>query len=127
MAKFNGKKVLAVGSDQALVSLLVQLLEFEGFEAEAAFGTQAALKISNGYTPDVVVLDIVLPTAQSYADANALHRRFGDAVPIVGVSGLIPEGSRGHATGVIAAWVEKPFEVQDLVAAVRGCSGVRAA
>lgn len=58
----NGKKVLLVDDDKFLLDMYAIKFTKSGYEVKTADSTDAALKlIKDGYSPDVVLTDIVMP------------------------------------------------------------------
>ncbi len=56
-------KILIVDDDEFLLNMYLLKFRKEGLDVEIATGGQAALaKLKAGYIPDVLILDIVMPT-----------------------------------------------------------------
>jgi len=59
----NGRKLLIVDDDSFLLNMYLLKFEKEGFRVEIAKSGQEALsKIRNGYDPDVMLVDIAMPS-----------------------------------------------------------------
>jgi CheY-like chemotaxis protein len=111
--------ILIVDDDWATRRALAQLLgdELDAEVAEAEDGEDARYALMDA-TPDVALVDANMP----WPDGFELMRRMQQdpttaAIPVVGISAL-PVAQRMLAAGCIA-FVAKPFEADDLIAAVR--------
>ena len=111
-------RVLIVDDDARVRQAIQWALEGEGFVVETAADGQAALELAARRPPDLVLLDMTLPTLDGYGVAQALRRDHGPALPILAVTadGQAPEKARRVGA---YAFVRKPFELDDLLAAVR--------
>ncbi len=110
--------ILVVDDDTELVDIVRTALERDGFDVDAAGDGEAALtKIADG-SPDLVVLDLGLPTMQGL---EVLRRvRVNDSVPVIVLSGLSDEADRVVGLELGADdYVVKPFSPRELVARVR--------
>jgi CheY-like chemotaxis protein len=106
--------VLVVEDDADLRRIFSDALKFAGFEVREASDGPAALRAIENSRPDVVVLDVRLPTldggsVREEIVANPETRN----IPIVMVTGIA--GFDGHGALVL----QKPVSPQDLVAVVR--------
>jgi two-component system response regulator MprA len=113
-----GPWVLVVDDDPHVRQAIQWALEDEGFAVEAAADGQAALELAASRRPDLVLLDITLPRLDGYAVARALRGEHGPALPILAITadGQAPEKARRVGA---YAFVRKPFELDELLAAVR--------
>jgi signal transduction histidine kinase/PleD family two-component response regulator len=66
-------RILVVDDLAASAETLMTLLEMEGFEVKIANEGMAALKIAEGFRPDVVLLDIGLPGMNGFEVAHRLR------------------------------------------------------
>jgi DNA-binding NarL/FixJ family response regulator len=88
--------------------------------AEAATGEQA-LELTDEITPALVIVDICLPGISGYEVCHALHKRFGDALPIVFVSAMRTK-SYDRVAGLLLgadAYFTKPVAPDELLIHVR--------
>jgi two-component system response regulator TrcR len=60
-------RALLVDDDRALTNLIRMALKYEGWEIDVAHGAGEALVRYRENTPDIVVLDIMLPTPTAWA------------------------------------------------------------
>ncbi len=113
-------RVLVVEDDGPTRQMLVQFLEGQGFRVLAAQDGQHALRVAAAGAPDVIVLDMGLP----YLDGSGFalgwqQRQQAVDVPIVGISGLPYGYAMAEQIGV-AAFYEKPFDLNELALTLRG-------
>jgi DNA-binding response OmpR family regulator len=93
-------------------------LVFEGFVVECVTDGEAAVTKVGQFTPDLVLLDIMLPGASGF-DVCGLLRQ-GGRIPIVMLSarGNHADKLRGLNLGA-DDYITKPFDVEELLARVR--------
>ena len=123
----NEPRVLIVEDEGLLVNLLSQAFRQEGFlVATAANGIECMNKIQ-GFRPDVIVMDIMMPRLDGIDATRLIRRQRGlDKTLIVALSARTDESTK---TEMMAAgadlYMEKPFVVSQLIEHVRGHVGVR--
>ena len=124
-----GLRVRVVNDDPDILALIAEVLADEGYRVTtrlAAFGSPAAVA---ALAPDLLVADLRL--GGSLADGLAfLGRLRADprtaALPVLVCSAAHPEalGEAAARLGERArALVSKPFDLEELLAAVAGCLG----
>ncbi len=113
--------ILIVEDEPALVTMLRYNLEAEGFRVEeAADGEEAMLKVAEE-TPDLVLLDWMLPKLSGIEVCRQLRRR-PDArdLPIIMVTARGEEADRVRGLDIGADdYIAKPFSPRELIARVR--------
>jgi CheY-like chemotaxis protein len=111
--------VLVVEDDPDLAALTCEVLEVEGFTTVAArHGAHALSLLEQGLAPQVVVCDMMMPVLDGFGFLAGLARRAPPHAPVLAVSAFEPYLERAGAAGA-AATLSKPFEMDQLVAAVR--------
>jgi len=116
-----GKRILIVDDEPNIVVSLEFLMRREGFEVEVAGDGQAALEAVEQRTPDLVLLDIMLPTISGFDVCTRLRgdpRFRGLKIVMLTAKGREADQARGTALGA-DLYVTKPFSTKDLVAQVR--------
>ena len=113
----SAKTVLVVEDEPDVRSLVRELLERAGYAVVEADSGKAALRSLYATTPDLVVLDVVLPELDGWETLQRI-REVTD-VPVLMLTALTTEtekvrGLRGGADD----YVTKPFGRQELVARV---------
>jgi DNA-binding response OmpR family regulator len=109
-----------VEDDDLLHRLIGDVLTEAGYEVRVALDGEAGLALLRGWRPDAIVLDVVLPDGDApvfRAAQRELDRAGG--VPVLLISATRADELKELARDVgAAAWLAKPFSVDDLVAAV---------
>jgi two-component system response regulator BaeR len=111
-------RVLVVEDDRKISELLLNYLRAEGYDATPIYDGRGAVQQIAHRTPDVVVLDWMLPGLDGIGVCKAV-RAFSD-VPILMLTARVDELDRllGLDTGA-DDYVCKPFAPRELVARVR--------
>jgi len=109
--------VLVVEDDPEISCLLCQLLELDGYRAEAAPTGSEAIRQIQKDQPDAIVLDIMLPDMSGFEICQRLKlRRETNQIPILMLTALSDENSRRSGLRVGAnRYLTKPFEPQQLL------------
>ncbi len=110
--------VLVVDDDIRILRMLQRMLELEGYRVLTASNGEAALDVFDEETPDVVLLDIMMPDMDGYTVCRRI-REFSQ-VPIIMVTakGNDEEKVQGLDAGA-DDYVTKPFSSNELVARVK--------
>jgi DNA-binding response OmpR family regulator len=111
-------RILIVDDEPKIVRLVADYLEAAGFAVtSAASGTEALMRVRTE-SPDLVVLDLGLPTLDGL-DVTRTIRRSGD-LPIIMLTARDDETDRVIGLELGADdYVTKPFSPRELVARVR--------
>lgn len=117
-------RVLVVDDDEGIRRLVVQILRDEGFEPLAhENGLEALDYLVGGGAADVVLLDMRMPVMDGWEFASQVHERKIE-VPILVMTAAT--NARAWAQEIAAqGYVPKPFDIDELVSAVRAvvCDG----
>jgi len=116
------KRVLLVDDDADLAKVLKARIEVEGCEFMSATDGKEMLEILKIKTPDVILLDIMLPNVDGYSALREMRKDEKCAgIPVIILSAkekknigdlFIPEK--------IAFFIEKPFDSKELMEKIRG-------
>lgn len=112
---------ILVVDDEELVRLSVsRILQKVGYEViTAADGSESLAMMSTGRRVDLVLMDVAMPVMDGPTAVRELRAR-GVGAPIVLMSGYAEEELANRGMMVNAnAFLRKPFEVTELVGAVR--------
>lgn len=114
-------KILVIEDERALVEVLAYNLEREGFEVLVAHDGRDGLRVAQLKAPDLIVLDLMLPSMPGLEVCQALR---GSAqtrdIPIVMVTARAEESDEliGFATGA-DDYVTKPFSMKVLIQRIK--------
>jgi two-component system response regulator VicR len=112
------KRILVVDDDGALSEVIKDRLEIEGFSVECAADGDDALRRSESFMPDLVLLDVMLPRRSGFDLAPVVRQ--SRKVPIIFLSarGLQVDKLRGLELGA-DDYITKPFDMAELLARIR--------
>ena len=112
-------KVLIVDDDEALRSAVSIMLHVAGYETCEASDGISALKIFDNASPDLVIMDVMLPRLDGF-EACAVIRRICPTVPILFLSAKsdISDKAIGYQAGG-DDYLTKPFAAKELLARIR--------
>jgi DNA-binding response OmpR family regulator len=111
-------RVLVVEDEVGLCDLVRAHLEKDGHEVHQAFDGSAALRLAVEVSPDLVVLDWMLPKLDGLSVCRELRRT--RLMPIIMLTARDDESDRVLGLEVGADdYVVKPFSIRELVARVR--------
>jgi len=111
-------RVLIVEDDEAMATALRDGFSYEGYEVSVARDGQAGLKLAGEGSPDVVILDVMLPK-MSGLDVCKEIRRTGSSVPIIMLTARGQEIDKVLGLKLGADdYVTKPFGFMELMARV---------
>jgi len=114
-------QILIVDDTPASLKLLSDLLKNEGFDVRPALSGELALEAVRSQTPDLILLDIMMPVIDGFtvcrrlkADPHTCH------IPVLFISAISEpqEILQGFELGAVD-YVTKPFRREELLARVR--------
>ncbi len=112
-------RILVVDDEESITQLVSTVLRYEGFEVECAASGRAAMKLTDRFRPDLIVLDVMLPDL----DGFEVYRRLSATeprVPVLFLTAKDQTADRVHGLTLGADdYVGKPFSLEELVARVR--------
>jgi len=113
-------KVLIVDDEQNVCQSLKDVLEDEGYQVEIAFSGEEALEKIPELHPDVVLLDVLMPTG---IDGLETLKRIKDEWPSIAVVMISAHGTIDMALKAIELgavdFIEKPPHLERLLARIR--------
>lgn len=122
----SGMKVLVVEDDEDMVQFMTALLKEKGFAVTHAADTPDVLQLfKDGYRPDIVLLDVVLPSRDGFYVLKHI-RRYTDLsdVPVIMVTSRVEDADlqRGLKEGA-DGYISKPIRWETLLACMRDVGG----
>ncbi|MEA3003946.1 MAG: two-component system, response regulator, stage 0 sporulation protein [Sphingomonadales bacterium] len=121
--------ILVVDDDQQVRSTIVRGLTALGYAVREAAGGEAALALIAQQTPQIVILDFMMPGMDGAETAREIAKVDPD-IPIVFSTGHAALRVLRHAAGEGASILEKPFtlaELDQLVSEILHARRVRSA
>ena len=115
------KEILIVDDEPSIVVPIQFLMEQQGYNVLVAENGEDALDIIYKYTPDLILLDIMLPRIDGYevCDIVRLDPRYRDIkIIFITAKGREVEIAKGLALGA-DAYITKPFSNTELVSKVK--------
>ena len=117
------KKLLIVEDNTELLELLRLGFKQAGFSVSTAANGLEALKKARSVSPDLIVLDLVLPELDGFAVCEALRKsEETSTTPIIMLTGLTSEFTRyaGLESGA-DEYVTKPVSPDQLLPTIKRC------
>jgi two-component system OmpR family response regulator len=112
-------RLLVVDDEPNIVELLDTSLTYAGFEVETATSGRAAVAATQRFTPDLIVLDVMLPDMDGF-EVLRLLRGSGTRVPIVLLTARDATDDKINGLTLGADdYVTKPFSLGEVLARVR--------
>ncbi len=119
MADIRGT-ILLVDDEPLNLKLLQHTLESNGFKIETALNGNDALQLLNGSSPDLILLDVIMPGIGGYEVCKKIKEcQALKAIPVIFLTALTDSGDiiKGFNAGAVD-YVRKPFNVAELLARV---------
>ncbi|MDP9074408.1 MAG: response regulator transcription factor [Actinomycetota bacterium] len=119
MARTHAQQVLVVDDEPSIVDAVATALRYEGFEVRVAATGRSALNAAQESSPDLIILDVMLPDLDGLEVTRRL-RAEGIDVPILFLTARdsIDDKLKGLSIGG-DDYVTKPFSLAEVVARTR--------
>lgn len=126
--------ILAVDDDDDNLLLISYVLETFGYKCISQTDGEAALAVAKEYKPDLVLLDILLPSVDGIEFVRRLRQDAVTAqIPVVAVTALARQEDRETILlSGFTDYLSKPYMIEDLEAVIRrylrwdsSCGGTR--
>jgi two-component system response regulator MprA len=115
---FLAAHLLVVDDDRRVTSLLQRALRFAGYTVTIAHDGAAALKTLQGATPDLLLLDVMLPGIDGLSVCRAVRDSGPTPILMLTARDDIADRVKGLDAGA-DDYLVKPFAVAELLARVR--------
>ncbi len=113
--------ILIVDDEKDIVDLVAYNLEREGYEVLKAYDGEKALQLARSKTPDLIVLDLMLPGIQGLEVCKRIRQNPETAaIPIIMLTAKGEEIDK--VVGLEAGaddYITKPFSVKELLARIK--------
>ena len=112
-------KILIVDDEKNLVDILSYNLKKEGYEIEAAYDGRAGLEAARTCSPDLILLDVMLPYMDGFEVCSEI-RKTDRLTPIIMLTAREEERDKVYGLELGADdYITKPFSVRELLARVK--------
>ncbi|HYG57467.1 MAG TPA: response regulator transcription factor [Symbiobacteriaceae bacterium] len=113
-----GELILVVDDEERIADSIRQYLETEGFRVLTAAEGNTALDLVRKHTPDLVVLDVMMPGRDGWSVCREI--RSAGKIPVIMVTARSEEADKllGLELGA-DDYLTKPFSVRELAARIR--------
>ncbi|USR79253.1 response regulator transcription factor [Arcanobacterium pinnipediorum] len=112
-------KILVVDDEPSIRELLSVSLKFAGFTVDTAADGQQAVHKSQEFTPDLIVLDVMLPDFDGYEVLRRIRERSSD-VPVLFLTAKDDLEDKLHGlTAGADDYVTKPFSLEEVVTRIQ--------
>ncbi|MCR5648537.1 MAG: response regulator transcription factor [Oscillospiraceae bacterium] len=112
-------KILIVDDEKNIVDILSYNLKKEGYEIEAAYDGRAGLEAARTCSPDLILLDVMLPYMDGFEVCSEI-RKTDRLTPIIMLTAREEERDKVYGLELGADdYITKPFSVRELLARVK--------
>jgi DNA-binding response OmpR family regulator len=121
--KNHARRVLLAEDDRFLRKAAAAMLRRQGFTVLTAEDGEEALRVVRAETPDLVLLDLIMPKMQGFEVLKALKRDPQTSpIPVVILSNLGQESDSKAARemGALDYWVKANLDLEELVRRIEG-------
>jgi len=122
MNRKKKNKILIVEDDRFLTKLLSLRLERNGFEVEASFDGEEALEKIKKQSPDLIVLDLILPKKDGFEVLEELKKiNKGKKIPVLILSNLGQDldVERGLKLGAVGYIVKTEIPLSQVIEKIK--------
>jgi two-component system, OmpR family, response regulator len=112
-------RILVVDDEPSITDLVAMALRYEHFAVQVAHSGREALDTVEAFSPDLVVLDIMMPGIDGFEVARRL-RNGGASLPVLFLTAR--DATEDKVRGLTLGgddYMTKPFSVEELVARIR--------
>jgi DNA-binding response OmpR family regulator len=113
-----GDRILVVDDDESIRQVVRIYLSDEGYQVLEASNGEAALNLVGDFAPELILLDLRMPVMDGWEFVRQYRSTPGPHAPIVAFVAAL-NAVEECANLEIAAILSKPFDLEDLLAAVR--------
>jgi DNA-binding response OmpR family regulator len=114
-----GTRILLVEDDRSIVGFVEPELEHLGFHVRCAYDGVAGLEEAQTFSPDLIILDIMLPFMDGVGVLKRL-RQEGSMIPVIMLTARDTTLDKVHSLDLGADdYLTKPFDIEELLARIR--------
>lgn len=112
------QKILIVDDDVNICELLRLYLEKDGFETLVVNDGGSALKQSESYAPDLILLDIMLPILDGWQVCREIRKKSSTPIIMLTAKGETFDKILGLELGA-DDYISKPFDTKEVIARIK--------
>jgi len=112
------ERILIIEDDKAIVRVLERSLIYEGYEVDTAFNGERGLELAQEKTPDLIVLDLMLPGMDGLEVTEKIRKDSNLPILMLTARGGLDDRVQGLDSGA-DDYMVKPFELEELLARIR--------
>jgi DNA-binding response OmpR family regulator len=112
------KRIICIEDDQGIIDLIKLILTRRGFEVMGAMGGREGLEMMERNTPDLVLLDLMMPDMDGWEVYHQMKARDGmKNIPVIVVTAKAQNIDKvlGIHIAKVDDYITKPFSPQDLL------------
>ena len=113
----NGAKVLAIDDERNIRDMLQLGLERKGFVVRCLPDGRSVAEVIDGWQPDVVLLDVMLPFADGFSLLPTIRSRTQAPIIMLTAKGDVDDKITGLQLGA-DDYLAKPFALSELIARI---------
>ncbi len=111
-------RIMVVDDDENIAELISLYLNREGYETKEYYSGVEALKEFTSFTPDLIILDIMLPEMDGYEVCTEIRKKSSAPIIMLTAKGETFDKVLGLELGA-DDYVVKPFDSKELLARVK--------
>lgn len=111
-------KILVIDDDKNTCELLRLYLEKEGYNVMISYDGEEAVVKFNALKPDIVLLDIMLPTLDGWQVCREIRKRSNVPLLMITAKGETFDKVLGLELGA-DDYITKPFEIKEVIARIK--------
>jgi len=114
-------KILVIDDEPEITDIVETFLETAGYEVESENASEEGIEKAKSFLPDLVLLDIMMPTLDGYEICSELKRsEKTKRIPVVFLTGKDARSDEGRSFKVGGVlYIKKPFSCERLLDIVK--------
>ncbi len=113
--------ILVISNRPDNISVLSKILKGEGYQVKSVHNVEQALKSIQSNTPDLILLDVLIPETDAYATCKQIRKNRDSAdIPLIFISVLAASFDKLKAFEAGAVdYIIKPFHAVEVIARIK--------
>ena len=114
----NQKKILIIEDEESISDLISYYLEKEGYAVKAADSGQKGIAITETFSPDLILLDLMLPDMNGFEVCKKISGEY--AIPIIMITAKSDTIDKilGMELGA-DDYITKPFDIREVIVRIK--------